>query len=340
MKVITFGEIMLRLKSPEKERILQSPIFEASFCGAEANVAVSLANYGINTSFVTILPENAIGFECKKELQKFNVGTEFVRFVPGRMGIMYLESGANQRPSKVVYDRTASAIATASKSSINWPIVLKNADWLHVSGITPAISESAAQMTNLAVQCAKKQGITVSCDLNYRKLLWKYGKTPYEVMRKIVSYVDVLIANEEDIQKTLNISSDIKIGDNIIIQEYEKLSEQVVKQFPNIKIIAITLRESQSADNNYWSACLYSKGKFFVSQKYNICNIIDRVGSGDSFTGGLIYGLNKYNNPQKALDFATAASCLKHSILGDFNRVTIEEVENLMGGSVNGRVIR
>ncbi len=341
MRVVTFGEIMLRLKSPGHERFFQSPMLEATFGGGEANVAVSLANYGMQADFVTVLPKNDIAEACLRELRYFGVGTDKIVRGEGRVGIYYLEAGANQLPSKVVYDRAYSAIALAKPGDIDWNKVYDGVDWFHISGITPAISESAMELSLEAVKEAKKHGVTVSCDLNYRKNLWKYGKKASKVMREIANYVDVAIANEEDVQKSLEITTDVNVESGELDREkYKALGSKVLETYPNMKMIAITLRESHSADWNGWAACLNDGKNFYVSKKYEIRNIIDRVGGGDSFAGGLIYGLNTYEDKQQALEFAVAASCLKHSILGDFNRVGASDVEKLMGGDGTGRVQR
>ncbi|MBR3178543.1 MAG: sugar kinase [Clostridia bacterium] len=342
MKFLTFGEIMLRLKSPGQERFFQSPMLEATFGGGEANVAVSLANYGQDVSFLTVLPKNAIADECVKELRKFGVDTSrIVRTDNGRLGIYYLESGANQRPSKVVYDRAYSAIALAGPGSIDWEAAFKDVDWFHITGITPAISEPAMELSLESVKEAKKRGITVSCDLNFRKNLWKYGKKASEVMGEMANYIDVAIANEEDVQKSLGITTDVVVESGSLDRaKYKALGDKVLAKYPNMKMIAITLRESRSADNNGWAACLNDREQFCESRKYEITDIVDRVGGGDSFAGGLIYGLNHYEDHKQALEFAVAASCLKHSIIGDFNRVDVDEVEKLMGGDGTGRVQR
>lgn len=341
MKVLTFGEIMLRLKSPGHERFFQSPMLEATFGGGEANVAVSLANYGMDAEFCTVLPDNALGDECVKELRRFGVDTKKIQRGPGRMGIYFLEGGANQLPSKVVYDRAWSSIAQAKPGDIDWDKVFEGVEWFHITGITPAISESAMELSLESVKAAKKKGITVSCDLNYRKNLWKYGKKAAEVMRELAKYVDVAIANEEDVQKSLEITVDVNVESGELDREkYRALGQKVLEAYPEMKMIAITLRESHSADWNGWAACLNDGKNFYVSKKYEIRDIIDRVGGGDSFAGGLIYGLNSYEDKQQALEFAVAASCLKHSIIGDFNRVGVSDVEKLAGGDGTGRVQR
>lgn len=341
MKVLTFGEIMLRLKAPGQERFFQSPSLEATFGGGEANVAVSLANYGMDTSFLTVLPDNAIADACVRELRYFGVGTERILRGPGRMGIYYLEGGANQLPSRVIYDRAYSAMALAGPGDIDWNKAFESVDWFHITGITPAISESAMELSLEAVKAAKARGITVSCDLNYRKNLWKYGKKASEVMSAIAGYTDYAIANEEDVQKALGISVDVNVESGELDRsKYRALGDKVLAAYPDMKMIAITLRESKSADMNGWAACLNDGSDFYESKRYMINDIVDRVGGGDSFAGGLIYGLSAYGDAQKALEFAAAASCLKHSIGGDFNRVSVSTVEKLMEGDGSGRVQR
>ena len=341
MKVLTFGEIMLRLRSPGHERLFQSYALEATFGGGEANVAVSLANYGMDAQFLTVLPNNPIGDACISELRKFGVDTKKIQRGNGRMGIYFLENGANQLPSKVIYDRADSAIALAKPGDIDWDSVFADVDWFHISGITPAISETAMELSLESVREAKKHGVTVSCDLNYRKNLWKYGKKASEVMCELAKFVDVAIANEEDVQKSLGITVDVNVESGELDRaKYKALGDKVLATYPNIKMIAITLRESHSADWNGWAACLNDGETFYESKKYEIRDIIDRVGGGDSFAGGLSYGLQAYDNKQAALEFAVAASCLKHSILGDFNRVSVSDVEKLAGGDGSGRVQR
>lgn len=341
MKVLTFGEIMLRLKAPDHLRLLQSNMLEATFGGGEANVAVSLANYGMDVELFTVLPENSIGDECIKELRRFGVHTEKIRRAPGRLGIYFLEPGASQLPSKVIYDRAGSAIAETDPASIDWNKVFENVEWFHISGITPAISQNAMKMSLDAVQAAKDKGVTVSCDLNYRKNLWKYGFKASQVMTELAKYVDIAIANEEDVQKSLGIDAGVDVNSGVLdTHKYRILGNRVLDEYKNMKMIAITLRESYSADWNGWSACLNDKEHFYISEKYDIRDIIDRVGGGDSFAGGLIYGLTHCQTHQEALEFATAASCLKHSIIGDFNRVSVSDVEKLMKGDKSGRVQR
>ncbi|MCR4956718.1 MAG: sugar kinase [Lachnospiraceae bacterium] len=341
MKILTFGEIMLRLRAPMKERFFQSNMMEATYGGGEANVAVSLANYGMDAQFFTVLPENALGDACIRELRYFGVDTGKIQRGKGRMGIYFLECGTNQLPSKVVYDREYSAVSLAKPGDVDWDKVFEDIQWFHITGITPAISESAMKLSLESVKAAKKKGIVVSCDLNYRKNLWKYGVKAEDVMREMVQYVDYAIANEEDVQKSLGITTDVVVESGELDREkYRQLGAKVLETYPNLKAIAITLRESHSADWNGWAACLNDGENFYVSKKYEIRNIVDRVGGGDSFAGGLIYGLNNYENKQDALEFAVAASCLKHSINGDFNRVDVGDVEKLMKGDGTGRVQR
>ena len=341
MRVLTFGEIMLRLKAPGKERLFQSPFFEATFGGGEANVAVSLANYGMQAEFLTILPDNPIAIACLQELRKLGVDTYKIQSGQGRMGLYFLENGANQLPSKVTYDRVYSAIALAKPGDIDWDQAFDGIDWFHITGITPALSESVMQLSLQSVQRAKEKGITVSCDLNYRKNLWKYGILAPDVMTKMISYADIAVANEEDCQKSLGIEMDTKVkSGSLEIEQYQEISKTVLEKYANLKMIAITLRENKSADFNVWSACLNDRDHFYTARKYEIRDIVDRVGTGDAFSAGLIYGLNHYQDRQEALEFATAAGCLKHSISGDLNRVSIQDVERLMKGDASGRVQR
>ena len=341
-KVISFGEIMLRLKPINFERFFQSPLLEATFGGGEANVAVSLANFGIDAAYMTILPSNDLGNACIGELRDLEWILQGSSTVPGRMGIYFLENGANQRPSKVIYDRANSSIALGKPGDIDWKKTFAGCNWFHITGITPAISASAAELSIESVKAAREMGLTVSCDFNYRANLWKYGKSSVEVMNEMVKYVDYGIANEEDCQKSLGISVEkvnVEKGE-LNVEQYKKLSQKVLDTFPQMKAIAITLRESKSADHNGWAGCLNDRSNFYLSRKYEITDIVDRVGGGDAFSGGLIYGLINYPNKEDALNFAVAASCLKHSISGDFNRVSKAEVEKLMGGDASGRVQR
>jgi 2-dehydro-3-deoxygluconokinase len=334
---------MLRLAPPNLERPLQSAMFVATFGGGEANVAVSTANFGIPTSYVTVLPpKHPIADACIAELRRFGIDTSPIVRKPGRMGIYFLEPGANQRPSKVTYDRDNASIALAKPGDIDWDKVLDGATWFHITGITPALSQSAADLSIEAVKTARSKGVTVSCDFNYRKNLWKYGKPAREVMAELVKFVDVGIANEEDCQQALGVSIDVDVeSGELDLKQYKALSDKVLSQFPDLKALAITLRESISASHNGWSAVLNDRKNFHVSRKYQVTHIVDRVGGGDSFSGGLIYGLISYpDDHQKALEFAVAASCLKHSIPGDFNRFAVDEVEGLMKGGGSGRVQR
>ena len=340
-KIVTFGEIMLRLKSPGFERLFQSPVLEATFGGGEANVAVSLANFGLPAAFVTVLPKNEIAESCIASLRSFGVDTSLIVRGAGRMGIYFLENGANQRASKVVYDRESAAIALAKPGTIDWIKTFEGANWFHITGITPAITQSAADLSLEAVKAARHSGLTVSCDFNYRGKLWKYGKTAPEVMGELVKYVDIGIANEEDCQKSLGIKVNVKVEKGELdTNMYRELTEKVLATFPNLKMIAITLRSSRSADNNGWAACLNDRKAFIVSKRYEITDIVDRVGGGDSFGGGLINAQLKGFDPQESINFAVAASCLKHAVEGDFNQVSESEVLALAGGNASGRVQR
>lgn len=340
-RVVTFGEIMLRLKPPGAERFFQSPRLEATFGGGEANVATALARFGCDSAYVSVIPANAIGDACISELRRQGIDTRHVVRKGSRLGIYFLEAGAAQRPSVVVYDRAGAAIAEARRGDIDWGATLAGAAWFHITGITPALSQSAADLSLEAVDAAKRLGLTVSCDLNYRKNLWKYGKTAPEVMGEIVKHVDVVMANEEDCQHVLGIKADIDVEKGSLdASRYRALAERVLSAHPSVKKVAITLRESRSADDNGWSGVLHDGTAFHVSKKYEIHDIVDRVGSGDTFSGGLIYGLMNLGSPAEALEFAVAAACLKHSIPGDFPLLSVTEVKALMSGSGSGRVQR
>jgi len=340
-RVVTLGEVMLRLKSPGFERLFQSPALEATFGGAEANVAASLAQFGVDARFVSAIPANNVGDACIAMLRSFGVDTSMIRRQGERLGIYFLENGANQRPSRVTYDRSGSSISTAKASDFDWGAVFEGADWFHISGVTPAISASAAELSIAAARAARERGLTVSCDYNYRKNLWRYGKSAPEVMRELVGFATVGIANEEDCQKALGIDIDVDVKSGAIEKDrYRALAENVLSAFPNLERQVITLRESHSADHNGWSAVMVDRKQFLSSRHYEITDIVDRVGGGDSFAAGLIYGLRAYNDGQRALEFAAAASCLKHSILGDLNRVSAAEVETLVAGDASGRVQR
>jgi 2-dehydro-3-deoxygluconokinase len=342
-KVVTFGEIMLRLASPGYLRFSQSTQLEATFGGGEANVAVSLANYGIPASFVSRLPKNDIGDWAIQYLRKYNVQTQDILRGGERVGIYFLETGAVARASKVVYDRAGSAIADIQPGMLDWEAIFKDANWFHWTGITPALSEGAAATCLEGIKMANKLGITVSTDLNFRKNLWKYGKTADEVMPELVAGCDVILGNEEDAEKVFHIQPegvDVTAG-HLEAAAYESVCRQLVKKFPRAKKVIITLRGSINANHNTWAGTLFNGEKIFFSPQYDITHIVDRVGGGDSFMGGLICGLLTYpDDDQQALNFAVAASCLKHTIYGDFNLVTVDEVKNLMKGDGSGRVSR
>jgi len=340
-KYITFGEIMLRLKPPNWERFFQSPLLEATFGGGEANVAVGLARFGLNVAYVSVVPNNPIGDACIGELRRQGIDTSLIVRKGNRLGIYFLEAGANQRPSVVIYDRSHSAIAEAKPGDINWDKVFDGVSWFHITGITPAISLSASILSLEAVKKAGEKGITVSCDLNFRKNLWKYGKSAPEVIGELVKYADIVMGNEEDCQKSLGIKVDVDVeSGRLQTEKYRELTDRVLNLYPNIKKIAITLRESYSANYNGWLAVLNNREEFIISKKYEINNIIDRVGGGDTFAAGLIYGLNNLHSDREALEFAVAASCLMHSIPGDLPLLSVEEVKSLMGGATSGRVQR
>ena len=344
-KVITFGEIMLRLSTPDYLRFSQAKAYNASFGGGEANVAVSLANYGIKTEFITRLPQNDVADACLMDLRSHGVGINNVIRGGDRMGIYFLETGAVARPSKVIYDRAGSSIATIEKGMIDWKDVFRDAQWFHWTGITPALSQSAADVCLEAIEMANALGITVSCDLNYRKNLWKYGLSASEVMPALVAGCDVILGNEEDCEKVFGIKPEgfdaTSSGGEVDAAEFESVCTQMMKKFPRCKKMIVTLRGAINANHNTWGGVLYSDGTLKQSKRYDITHIVDRVGGGDSFMGGLIYGFITYpGNDLKALDFAVAASCLKHTIYGDFNLVTVAEVENLMKGDGSGRVQR
>lgn len=340
--IAAFGEVMLRLAPPDAERILQSARFVATFGGGEANVAVSLAHFGAAARFITVLPEaNPVADALIGELRRFGVDPSHIVRGRGRMGIYFLETGANQRPSRVIYDRDNSAIALAKPGAINWDRALDGVSWFHITGITPAISASAAELALEVLNKARQKGVRVSCDLNYRKNLWKWGKAACEVMPELVKLSDICIANEEDCQKAIDICVDIDVeSGNLEREKYAELCDRVLSTYPNLQAIAITLRESKSASHNGWSACLHDRKNFYLSRRYEITHIVDRVGAGDSFAAGLIYGLSTSANSAEALEFAVAASCLKHSIPGDFNRFTAAEVRALVEGGGSGRVQR
>ena len=342
-RVVTFGEIMMRLAPPGYQRFTQARSFDVIYGGGEANVAVSLANYGIPVDFVTRLPDNDIGEACLQFIRQYGVGTDKIVRGGGRVGIYFAEIGAVQRGSKVVYDRANSALATVEPGMIDWADVFSNADWFHWTGITPAVSKGAAEVCLEAVAAAKKMGLTISCDMNYRAKLWKWGKAASDVMPELVSQCDVAIGNEEDAEKVFGIfapGADVTAG-KIDAESYKHVCGELATRFPSLKKIAITLRGSISASRNTWSGVLWDEGRMYAAPTYDITHIVDRVGGGDAFAGGLIYGLKTYEgDAQKALGFAVAASCLKHTIIGDFNLVSAAEVEKVMCGNVSGRVSR
>lgn len=341
-KIVTFGEIMLRLAAPEYQRFSQSSHLVSTFGGGEANVAVSLANYGLPVDFITRLPENDLGRWCEKEIRKFGVGTGNIIWGGERLGIYFLETGSVNRSSKVIYDRAHSSVSEIQPGMIDWNRAFEDAGWFHWTGITPAISEGAAQVCLEAVKAASDMGLMVSCDLNFRKNLWKWGKTAGEVMPELVEKCDILLGNEEDAEKVFGIGTE---GVNVIsgkieASAYHSVAVKLMERFPKAKKVIITLRGSINANHNTWSGVLFDGKKLMEAPQYDITHIVDRVGGGDSFMGGLIYGLLSYDNDQDALNFAVAASCLKHTVYGDFNLVTVEEVLKLMQGDVSGRVFR
>ena len=336
---------MLRLATPDYLRFSQAKELTATFGGGEANVAVSLANYGVEVDFVTRLPQNDIAAACVGELRRYGVGVNNIVYGGERLGIYFLETGAVARPSKVVYDRAHSSISTIEPGMIDWESVFAEADWFHWTGITPAISASAAEVCLEACRVANRMGVTVSCDLNFRKNLWKYGKTAGEVMPALVECCDVILGNEEDAEKVFGIKPegfDVAATEGKVEQAaFESVCRQLVERFPRAKKVIITLRGSINANHNTWGGVLYDGERLYTSPRYDITHIVDRVGGGDSFMGGLIYGLREFaGDDERALRFAVAASALKHTIYGDFNLVTVAEVENLMRGDGSGRVSR
>lgn len=342
-KIVTFGEIMLRLSPAGSLRFNQARSFDAIFGGGESNVAVSLSNYGLETEFVTRLPANDLGDACLQFLRQYNIGTHHVIRGGDRIGIYFLENGSAMRGSKVIYDRAGSSFATIQAGMLDWRSIFEDAGWFHWTGITPAISEGAAQVCLEAVQEAHEMGLTVSCDMNYRAKLWKWGKSAGEVMRELLVNCDIAIGNEEDAARVFGIRApgvDVLSG-QLEADHYSSVCEQLSLAFPNLKKIAITLRGSLSASHNTWSGLLWDRGGMLIGKTYDITPIVDRVGGGDAFAGGLIAGLIKCpNDPQYALDFAVAASALKHTFFGDFNMARQDEVEKLIQGDRSGRVSR
>ena len=338
-KVVTLGEIMLRLSPEANRRFVQAEKFEVIYGGGEANVAVSAANYGHEAYFVTKLPKHEIGQSAVNALRKYGVKTDYIARGGDRVGIYYAETGASMRPSKVIYDRANSAIAEADAADFDFDAIMKGASWFHWSGITPAISDKAAELTKLACEAAKRNGVTVSVDLNFRKKLWTSEKAQ-SIMKPLMKYVDVCIGNEEDAELCLGFKPDADVeGGQTDASGYHKIFEQMKKEF-GFKYVVSTLRESFSATHNGWKALIYNGEEFYESRRYDIMPIIDRVGGGDSFSGGLIHGLLTKPTQGEALEFAVAASALKHTINGDFNLVTVDEVEALAAGNANGRVQR
>ena len=336
---------MLRLSTQGHLRFTQARQFDATFGGGEANVAVSLANFGMDARFVTRLPRNDIAESCLRDLRSYGVDTGHCVFGGERMGIYFLETGAVARPSKVIYDRANSAISTIGPGMIDWDKALEGAVWFHWTGITPAISQGAAEVCHEAIKTANKLGVTVSCDLNFRKNLWKYGKTASEVMPALVEGCDIIIGNEEDAGKVFGIKPEgfdaSRDGKNVEQERFRGVAERIMERFPRAKMVAITVRGSVNASVNTWGGVLWDGRNLYQSPRYEITHIVDRVGGGDSFAAGLISGLLTYGgDSQKAIDFAAAASCLKHTVFGDFNQVSVAEVENLMGGDGSGRISR
>ena len=344
MKVVTFGEIMVRLGAPDYLKLIQANRFDVSYAGAEANVAVSLANFGIQTDYITCLPDNPIAERCIMDLRGHKVGVDHIQRSGKRMGILYIETGSNARPSKVYYDREDSSIATVKEGSFDWKEILNGADWFHWTGITTALSENAATECQKAIEMANRLGVTVSCDINYRGNLWKYGKTAAEVMPALVAGSDIILGNEEDCEKVFGIKPkdfDAAKTEGKVDQGcFKSVCEQMMQRFPRCKKMVVTLRGAINANHNTWGGVLFDGKNLLESCRYDITDIVDRVGGGDSFMGGLIYGLLHYDNDQDALEFATAASCLKHTLKGDYNWVTVDEVESLMKGNTSGRVKR
>lgn len=344
MKVVTFGEIMLRLGAPGYLKLIQSNSLDVSFAGAEANVAVSLANYGIETDFITCLPNNPLAEHCIMDLRGHKVGVDHIQRCGDRMGILYLETGSNSRPSKVFYDRAGSAIACVEEGSFDWDSILKEASWFHWTGITPALSQSAANECLRAIKTANRLGVRVSCDINFRGNLWKYGMSASEIMPELVAGSDLILGNEEDCEKVFGIKPEKFDAANtrgVIDQSsFVSVCQQMIAKFPRCKMMAVTLRGAVNANYNTWGGVLFDGKQLYESRRYEITDIVDRVGGGDSFMGGLIFGLLHFQDYQTALEFATASSCLKHTIKGDFNWATTSEVIELMNGDTSGRVKR
>lgn len=338
-RVVTFGEIMMRLSTPNFLRFVQTKNFDVTYAGAEANVAVSLANFGLESSFVTKLPKNDFGYAVVRHLRQYNVDTSHIVFGEGRLGIYFLETGYSQRPSRVIYDRANSAFALSKPEEYDWDRILQNANWFHFTGITPALGDNLVQACLDALKKAKEKGVTVSCDLNYRAKLWSEEKAR-KVMSELAKYVDVLFANEEDAEKVFGIKADESnvVEGKLSLKGYEQVCRRLREKF-GFKKVAISLRESIVANLNGWSGVLLDGDDFYTARQYTV-HIVDRVGAGDSFSAGIIYGFLTGMSPQETLEFAVAASCLKHTIFGDFNEVSADEVKNLMKGPGSGRVVR
>lgn len=343
-KIVTFGEIMVRLSAPEYLKLIQTDRLDVSYAGAEANVAVSLANYGMQTEYITCLPENPIAERCIMDLRGHKVGVNHILRNGNRMGILYIETGSNARSSKIYYDREYSSFAQINPGSIAWEDILQDADWFHWTGITPALSENAAKECKKAIRIANKLGVMVSCDINYRNNLWRYGKSASDIMPEMVAGCDVIMGNEEDCEKVFGIKPEgfnaEQTNGSINAYLFESVCFQITQLFPRCKKMAMTLRGAINANHNTWKGILYNGQKLLQSTQYDITDIVDRVGGGDSFMGGLIFGLLHYKDDMLALEFATAASCLKHTLKGDYNWMTVEEVENLMKGESSGRIKR
>ncbi len=343
-KVITFGEIMLRLSPSDNLRFSQASSFDIIYGGGESNVAVSLANFGIPVDFISCIPQNDIGDNAIMELRKRNVGTNHILREGDRLGIYFLETGAVSRGSKVIYDRSFSSFSKIKIRTINWRKIFSNSDWFHWTGITPAVSQNAYEVCLEAIKVADSMGVTISTDLNYRSKLWKYGKDSKKIMTELVSYSDIILGNEEDVEKHFGIKPkgiDVTKGSSLNPEAYVSVSKQLMKMFPKSKKIITTLRGSISASHNTWSGLLFDGSNAIYSPTHQITHIVDRVGGGDSFMAGLIYGLKTYpKDDQKALEFAAAASSLKHTIKGDANLVSVEEVIKILSGDSSGRVSR
>lgn len=336
-RVVTFGEIMMRLKTPGLQRFSQADGFEASFGGGEANVAVSLAQFGYDPLFVTALPVNDLATSAVATLRGLGVQVAGPRKKSARLGLYFMETGANQRSGRVIYDREGSAFSLMEKGEVNWPEMFRGADWFHISGISPAVSQQAADVSLEAMHAARKAGLTVSLDLNYRAKLWNYTDDHVSIMRQLVACCDVLIAGREDCQQSLGIEAE---GDQESVQFFHSLTQKVQREFDNVRIMAITIRDTQTAEHHQWASCVRADGETLFSRQYEIRDIVDRVGSGDAFSAGLIYGLSEQMALEDALEFASAANCLKHSIEGDFNLVSVAEVQALMNNDAVGRVQR